>query len=192
MAIQLIVGLGNPGPQYVNTRHNAGAWLVETLAQQAGVSFSEQKKFLGLSCVISLQGRPCHLLFPTTFMNRSGLAVRAIAQFYKIMPESILVAHDELDLPVGTAKIKADGGHGGHNGLRDIIAHLGTNKFYRLRIGIGHPGHRNEVADYVLHPPGKAEREQIATALTKAIAVLPDLITGDEQKAMRVLHGDRL
>ena len=189
MAIQLIVGLGNPGPQYAGTRHNAGAWLVESLAKQAGVNFSEQKKFYGLHARVALQGQECHLLLPTTFMNRSGQAIRALAQFYKIPPEAILLVHDELDLPAGTAKIKWDGGHGGHNGLRDTIAHLGTHGFYRLRIGIGHPGQRSEVVDYVLHNPGKLEREQIDLALTKALMALPDLVKGDEQKAMRILHG---
>jgi PTH1 family peptidyl-tRNA hydrolase len=189
MAIQLIVGLGNPGPQYADTRHNAGVWLVEMLAKQAGASFSEQKKFYGLSARVSFQAQELHLLLPTTFMNRSGQAIRALAQFYKIPPEAILVAHDELDLAPGIARIKLDGGHGGHNGLRDTMAHLGTSRFYRLRIGIGHPGQRNQVVDYVLHNPAKAEREQIDAALTKTLAVLPDLIIGDEQKAMRLLHG---
>lgn len=188
MAIQVIVGLGNPGPQYADTRHNAGAWLVEMLAQQARITLSDQRKFLGFHGQITIQGHDCQLLLPTTFMNRSGQAVRAICQFYKIPPEAVLVAHDELDLPPGVARIKFDGGHGGHNGLRDIITHLGTSKFYRLRIGIGHPGQRNEVVDYVLHKPGKVEREQIDETLTKALIVLPDLITGDEQKAMRLLH----
>jgi len=188
MTIQLIVGLGNPGPQYADTRHNAGAWLVERLAKKADVNFSLQKKFLGLSARIVMQGQECHLLVPTTFMNRSGQAVGALCQFYKILPEAILVVHDELDLPPGTARIKFDGGHGGHNGLRDIMAHLGTGRFYRLRLGIGHPGKGNNVADYVLHPPSKVEHGQIEMQLDKALGILPELVAGDVQKAMRNLH----
>lgn len=189
MTIQLIVGLGNPGPQYANTRHNAGAWLIEMLAKQAGVSCSEQKKFHGATARIILAAQECHLLLPTTFMNHSGQAVRALVQFYKIPPEAVLIVHDELDLLPGMARIKLDGGHGGHNGLRDIIAQLGTSRFYRLRVGIGHPGQRNAVVDYVLHPPAKLEYEQIQAALQKTLTILPELVTGNAQKAMRLLHG---
>jgi PTH1 family peptidyl-tRNA hydrolase len=189
MAIQLIVGLGNPGPQYSDTRHNAGAWWVQDLSHAYGVKLQEQKKFYGLCARTLVQAKECWLLLPTTFMNHSGQAVRALAQFYKIEPQAILIAHDELDLPAGVARLKYGGGHGGHNGLRDIIAQLGTANFHRLRIGIGHPGERSEVLNHVLKVPAKAEREQINLALDRANQILPDFITGNEQKAMRELHG---
>ena len=149
--IQLIVGLGNPGREYENTRHNAGAIFIAQLANTCRASWQEEKKFSGLTTQVNLNNQPVRLLLPLTYMNRSGQSVGAIANFYKIAPESILVVHDELDLAPGTARLKLGGGHGGHNGLRDIISALGNqNTFTRLRIGIGHPGNAKMVADYVL------------------------------------------
>ncbi len=186
--ILLIVGLGNPGAEYEHTRHNAGAWFVMELAHSAHATLRHEPKLLGFHCATKLHSHPCHLLIPTTFMNHSGQSVQALASYYKIAPESILIAHDEIDLPVGDVRLKFDGGHGGHNGLRDIINHLNSNKFYRLRIGVGHPGNSKEVIDYVLHPPKKTEREQIDTALQNAQKVIPLVLAGEIQKAMHALH----
>ena len=186
--IQLIVGLGNPGAEYENTRHNAGAWFVLQLAQHAHATLRHESKFHGLHVLTRLNEQDCHLLIPTTYMNLSGKAVKAVSRFYKIPPESILIAHDELDLPVGESRIKFDGGAGGHNGLIDIINHLNTRQFYRLRIGIGHPGNSKEVVDYVLKPPRKSERELIDESLQKAFDSMPLLIEGQFQKAMHKLH----
>nr|MDQ2995055.1 aminoacyl-tRNA hydrolase [Pseudomonadota bacterium] len=157
--IKLIVGLGNPGPQYASTRHNVGAWLVEELARQHHTALRADTKFLGQYCKIRLGDQECLLLVPTTFMNLSGQSVKALAQYYKIAPEEILVAHDELDFPTGQIRFKHDGGHGGHNGLRDIISHLHSKTFHRLRIGIDHPGNRDDVVGYVLKPPRASEQE---------------------------------
>ncbi len=187
-AIRLIVGLGNPGREYEVTRHNAGFWWVDGLAAGKGATLAAEKKFHGLAARLSLAGREVWLLEPQTFMNRSGQGVAALAHFYKIAAEEILVAHDELDLPPGAARLKQGGGHGGHNGLRDIVAHLGTPNFWRLRLGIGHPGSREEVVNYVLNPPRREEREAIETALEKGLAVLPQMLAGDMQAAMLKLH----
>jgi len=188
-SIRLIVGLGNPGAEYEQTRHNAGAWVIERLARQEGISLSPDKKFFGLSGKGRINGQECYLLFPTTFMNRSGQAVAALANFYKISPTEILVVHDELDLPAGIAKFKTGGGHGGQNGLRDIIARLGNNNgFHRLRIGIGHPGDKSKVTGHVLGRASKAEQQSIDAAIDEAIRVLPDAIGGDLPKAMNRLH----
>jgi PTH1 family peptidyl-tRNA hydrolase len=186
--IQLIVGLGNPGADYEATRHNAGAWFVLELAHAANANLRHDTKFHGIHGSTRLQGHDVHLLIPTTYMNLSGQSIGALASYYKIPPEAILVAHDELDLPVGDVRLKFDGGHGGHNGLRDTIRHLGTNKFHRLRIGIGHPGNSKDVVDYVLKPPKKSEREQIDAALHDAQRALPSLLSGQFQKAMQELH----
>ena len=187
--IRLIVGLGNPGAEYEQTRHNAGAWLVERLARQEGISLSPDKKFFGLSGKGRIAGQECFLLLPTTFMNRSGQSVAALANFYKIKPNEILVAHDELDMPAGVAKFKIGGGHGGQNGLRDIIAQLGNQKdFHRLRIGIGHPGDKSLVTGHVLGRASKAEQQSIDHVIDEAICVLPDAISGDLAKAMNRLH----
>ncbi len=186
--IQLIVGLGNPGAEYEQTRHNAGAWFVMALARTAHATLRHEAKNQGLHCITKLDGHDCHLLIPTTFMNLSGQSVQAIASYYKIAPETILIVHDEIDLPVGSVRLKFDGGHGGHNGLRDIIRHLSTNKFYRLRIGVGHPGNSKEVIDYVLHPPKKTEREQIDAAILEGQRVLPLILKGQFQQAMQKLH----
>ena len=188
-AIKLIAGLGNPGAEYRGTRHNAGADFVAQLARNAGVELRADSKFFGLAGQLTLAGHDLRLLIPTTFMNRSGKAVAAIAGFYKILPEEILIAHDELDLPAGSARFKRGGGHGGHNGLRDIIPALGNNReFQRLRIGIGHPGHASKVTGYVLGAPGPADRQRIDECIDEAIAALPLLLDGDEVKAMTRLH----
>ena len=167
--IKLIVGLGNPGDKYTDTRHNAGEWLIERLARRFNVSLNPENKFFGKTVRTLLNGKEVRLLVPTTFMNLSGKAVGALASFYRIKPEEILVIHDELDLPAGTAKLKQGGGHGGHNGLKDIVAQLGNNNnFYRLRIGIGHPGHRDLVAGYVLNKPSPADRDALEKVLDEA------------------------
>lgn len=188
MGIQLIVGLGNPGPEYAKTRHNAGYWFIETLAQQMRATLQPESKFKSLTAQISLNGHSCRLLQPTTFMNLSGQATQAAANFYKIKPEEILVVHDELDLPAGSARLKLDGGHGGHNGLRDIMARLSSNQFYRLRLGIGHPGHKDQVHDYVLHKPSVSDMQLIIEAIDKSLIALPDIVAGDFNKAMNFLH----
>ncbi len=188
MTIQLIVGLGNPGNEYAATRHNVGYWFVDKLCEQSRVNLSPETKFKGLTATASLAGHSFRLLQPTTYMNRSGEATLAVANFYKIKPEEILVIHDELDLPVGTARLKLDGGHGGHNGLRDIIARLGTNQFYRLRLGIGHPGNRDDVHDYVLHRPSLSDKEKMIEAIDLALIALPDVLAGKLEKAMNYLH----
>ncbi|UTF61326.1 aminoacyl-tRNA hydrolase [Gilvimarinus sp. DA14] len=188
-AVQLIVGLGNPGSEYDRTRHNAGADLVSELARQAGTSLSPEKKFFGNTARINLGSRQVHLLIPTTFMNRSGQAIGALAQFYKIEPEAILVAHDELDLNPGVVRLKIGGGHGGHNGLRDTISALGNNKnFARIRIGIGHPGHASKVTGHVLKRAGSAEQQLIDESIDRAIDALPLAVNGEWNKAMHKLH----
>jgi PTH1 family peptidyl-tRNA hydrolase len=186
--IQLIVGLANPGAEYEKTRHNAGAWFIEELVDQISTTLRRTSQFQGLHCFTQIERNDCHLLIPTTFMNHSGQAVQALASYYKIAPTSILIVHDEIDLSVGEVRLKFGGGHGGHNGVRDVIRHLGTNEFYRLRVGVGHPGDSKEVVDYVLKPPKKEEREQIDLALQEANKILPLLLKGDYQKAMQQLH----
>ncbi|MFL1404240.1 aminoacyl-tRNA hydrolase [Marinobacter sp. M1N3S26] len=189
--IVMVVGLGNPGADYENTRHNAGALFVEALAREAGQTLRPERKYHGLYARIHWQGLDLHLLNPSTFMNRSGLSIKALADFFKIAPEQILVAHDELDLPPGTAKLKKGGGHGGHNGLRDTIAHLGTNSFQRLRIGIGHPGDSRQVTGYVLGRLGKRETEELNAVIDEIIRVLPDAANGKLPAAMNRLHSFR-
>ncbi len=186
--IKLIVGLGNPGREYEDTRHNAGFWWVDELARKHNASFKADGKFHGLVARATLHGQDVHLLKPQTFMNVSGRAVGALAQFYKIAPAQILVAHDELDLPPGSAKLKLGGGHGGHNGLKDIIAHLGTKEFWRLRLGIGHPGERTEVVNFVLNAPRKEEQVLIEEAMQRARDVAPLIIEGKLEAAMLKLH----
>lgn len=187
--IQLIVGLGNPGTQYENTRHNAGEDFVRELARAHGGHWQEDKKYFGLVSNITINARPVRLLIPTTFMNRSGQAVGALANFFKIPAEQILVVHDELDLPPGTAKLKKGGGHGGHNGLKDIISHLANNNnFCRLRIGIGHPGSAKLVADYVLKKAAPDDYAAIENSIMRAINVMPDAVSGQWQRAMLNLH----
>jgi len=187
--VQLIVGLGNPGPEYAQTRHNAGQDLVEELARQHNISLSSTPKFFGFSGRGNLAGQDVRLLIPTTYMNRSGQAVSAMAQFYRVPPEAILVAHDELDLAPGVARFKFSGGHGGHNGLRDIISALGNNKdFARLRLGIGHPGNAKLVADYVLKRAPAAENDLIQQGIERSLSVILDIVSGDWERAMRNLH----
>ena len=186
--IKLIVGLGNPGREYEATRHNAGFWWVDELARAQGANFKADNKFHGLVARVSLHGHDVHLLKPQTFMNVSGRAVVALALFYKILPDQILVVHDELDLPPGSAKLKLGGGHGGHNGLKDIIAHLGSKEFWRLRIGIGHPGERDQVVNYVLNAPRKEEQGLIEEAMQHAQEVAPLIIEGKMEAAMLKLH----
>jgi PTH1 family peptidyl-tRNA hydrolase len=187
-AIRLIVGLGNPGREYETTRHNAGYWWVDELARLQNLSFRSELKFHGLMARGQVHGHEVLLLKPQTFMNVSGRSVGALAQFYKISPAEILVAHDELDLPPGSAKLKLGGGHGGHNGLKDIIAHLGTKDFWRLRLGIGHPGERTEVANFVLNDPRREERGLIDEAMRRALEVAHLVIEGKTEAAMLKLH----
>lgn len=186
--ISLIAGLGNPGAQYEQTRHNAGFWFVDEIARQYGGQFRVESKFNAEICKLNVEGKEIWLMKPQTFMNRSGQAVRALANFYKIPFDQILIAHDELDLDPGVVKLKTGGGHGGHNGLRDLIAQLGDKGFHRLRLGIGHPGDRNQVVDFVLHRPSKDEQIEIERAIDNSVRVLPELMSGDWEKAMHKLH----
>ena len=187
--IKLIVGLGNPGSDYRGTRHNAGADFVEELARQCSISLQPDSKFFGMTGRVNLAGHDVRLLIPTTFMNRSGQSVASIAGFYRVSPEEILIAHDELDIAPGTARFKQGGGHGGHNGLRDIVPALGNSKnFHRLRLGIGHPGHASKVTGYVLGRPSQVDRTRIDAAIDEAISALPLLLAGDATKAMTQLH----
>lgn len=187
--IKLLVGLANPGPEYKNTRHNAGAWVVEELARVHNVVLKQEPKFYGLTGRILVNGQDLRLLIPATFMNLSGKAVSALAKFYQITPEEIMVAHDELDLPPGVAKFKKGGGHGGHNGLRDIISKQGNNKdFYRLRIGIGHPGHKDKVAGYVLGKAPASEQQCLDAAVDESVRCLDILLKDGLSKAQNRLH----
>lgn len=187
--VELIAGLGNPGDKYVHTRHNAGFWLLDALARRLGAEFVPEARFSGDTASGQFDGNRLRLIKPTTFMNRSGQAVGALARYFRIPPERVLVVHDELDLPPGVARIKRGGGHGGHNGLRDIIAAFGGDAgFLRLRLGIGHPGQADQVVDYVLRSPPAAERELIVEAIDRALAVLPQVVAGDTEKAMHRLH----
>jgi len=185
--IDLIVGLGNPGAEYEPTRHNAGFWFVEEIARLKGAHFRPENKFSAQVCKVNLEGRDIWLLKPTTYMNLSGQAVQKLASFYKIPVENILVAHDEIDLDPGTTRLKSSGGHGGHNGLRDIIAHMGKD-FHRVRIGVGHPGSKDQVVDFVLHRANKADQAAIDESMEDALRALPLLIEGSWEKAVNRLH----
>ncbi len=187
--LRLIVGLGNPGPRYADTRHNAGFWYVDAVAREYGGQFRPEGRFSAEVARVRIDGHELWLLKPQSFMNRSGLPVRRFLQFYKLDTAHMLVAHDELDLPPGAARLKQGGGHGGHNGLRDLFAHVGRD-FWRLRIGIGHPGQRGEVVDYVLHRPGAAEQQAIDSAIAAALAVTPLLAAGRFPLAMNRLHAE--
>jgi PTH1 family peptidyl-tRNA hydrolase len=187
-AINLIVGLGNPGEQYRHTRHNAGAYLVELLAAASGSTLKTSKKFHGEYAIANYQQQTYYLLIPNTYMNNSGDSVKAIQQYYNIIPPAILVIHDELDLAPGVARIKFAGGSGGHNGLKSIITQLDSQQFHRLRLGIGHPGNSNLVTSYVLATPNTAELALLKQAMATTQAVLPHLITGDIATAQQLLH----
>ncbi len=183
--IKMIVGLGNPGAQYTKTRHNAGFWLIDAIRNS---ELTPNNRFKGLVGEMLFGTQKVYLLMPETYMNKSGESVLALAHFYKILPQEILVVHDELDLPPGTARFKRGGGHGGHNGLRSIITHLGSKDFMRLRIGIGHPGHSSQVASYVLTKAPQAEETAIFDAIYNARHALPDFVAGEYEKAMNDLH----
>lgn len=185
--IQLVVGLGNPGADYVYTRHNAGFWFVDELARRFGGTFKPEKKFHGDMARIEIAGQDIRLLKPMTYMNRSGLAVRSAADFLKIPAGGILVAHDEIDLPTGALRLKQGGGHGGHNGLRDVSAHMGAD-YFRLRIGVGHPGNAKQVVDYVLKRPTKEEDILLARAIDAAADGFETLLREGLQKAQTKLH----
>ncbi|OOF56783.1 aminoacyl-tRNA hydrolase [Rodentibacter myodis] len=191
--IKLIVGLGNPGDKYAETRHNAGEWLVERLARRFNVSLTPENKFFGKTARTFINGKEVRLLVPTTFMNLSGKAVATLAGFYRIKPEEILVIHDELDLPPGSAKLKQGSGHGGHNGLKDIVAQLGNNNnFHRLRLGIGHPGHRDLVAGYVLNKPSPSDREVLEKVLDEATDCVELIFKDGIVKATNRLNGFKI
>jgi PTH1 family peptidyl-tRNA hydrolase len=189
--IKLIVGLGNPGPEHEEDRHNAGFWFVEAVARAHGGSFASETKFFGRVARARIGHEQVWLLEPTTYMNRSGLAVAALAGFYRIAPEQVLVAHDELDLLPGQVKLKKGGGSAGHNGLKDITARLGGPGFWRLRLGIGHPRSlqlNQQVADFVLHRPGRDDRQAIDEQIDRALACLPDAVAGHFEAATMKLH----
>lgn len=186
-AIRLIVGLGNPGEQYSHTRHNAGFWLVDQLANVSGSRLQAEAKFFGVAGKWAPHADKW-LLKPSTFMNASGKSVAALANYYKLTPAEICVVHDELDLPPGVSKLKWGGGHGGHNGLRDIHAALGTADYWRLRIGIGHPGNKAEVVHFVLKAAGREEQQAIDASMDKALTIMPLLAQGALEKAMLQLH----
>ena len=186
--IKLIVGLGNPGAEYEGTRHNAGFWWLDAVAQALGVQLQPDRSYHGLVARTSVAGHSLWLLEPQTFMNLSGKSVAALARFYKIAPDEILVAHDELDLPAGQIKLKRGGGHAGHNGLRDIHAQLGSSDYWRLRIGIGHPGVKSEVIHWVLQKPSPEQRRLIEAAIAHSLQALPALLHGDMAKATLLIH----
>ena len=186
-AIKLIVGLGNPGSKYEETRHNAGFLLLDELARSYSASFSTEKKFQGESGRTTISGCDVRLLKPTTFMNLSGESVGALANFYRIEAEQILVAHDELDIPPGHIKLKHGGGHGGHNGLRDIINHVGRD-FWRVRLGIGHPGDAKKVVSFVLRRAPKSETDLLQQGIDDVVREIPGIVAGEMEKAMQTLH----
>ncbi len=185
--IKLIVGLGNPGSKYEETRHNAGFFLLDSLARRYSATFSPEKKFHGEVARVGIGGADVRLLKPMTFMNLSGQAVQAISSFYRIDISQTLVVHDELDLPPGTVRLKRAGGHGGHNGLRDIIKHLGAD-FWRVRLGIGHPGDAKQVVNFVLQRAPKSEADLLDSAIDRVVDELAAIVSGDTAKAMQVLH----
>ena len=189
--LRLLVGLGNPGAEYLRTRHNAGFWFIDALAAREGARFGNETKLHGETARITLEGQQIWLLKPNTFVNKSGIAVASALRYWKIEPAEMLVAHDELDLPPGAARFKFDGGHGGQNGLRDIFAHLGHGAFHRLRLGIGHPGHKDRVTSWVLGRPGVADEEAILGAVGASLDVLPLVVRGEFNEAMKRLHTSR-
>lgn len=188
--LKIIVGLGNPGPEHLLTRHNVGFWLVDALAAKLGARFRSHTKFQGEFCRVAMGGDEITLLKPMTYMNRSGLSIRALTDYLKVSPAQTMVVHDELDLPVGEARFKLGGGHGGHNGLRDTITHIGPD-FWRLRLGIGHPGDKSEVIDYVLRRAPKEEEEKILAAVASSIEALDVFVDKGAERAMNWLHGSK-
>lgn len=192
-ALKLIVGIGNPGDQYAQTRHNAGIWFVEKLASQLGGTFKEEKKFFGRVATVWLDGRELRLLIPQTYMNESGKSVGALMNFFKIEPETALIAHDEIDLPIGVIRFKQGGGLAGHNGLRDITRSLaGSQDYNRLRIGVGHPGGKAEVIGHVLGKASSDDKSVIGACIAEALACLPMAANGDWEKAMNRLHNFKI
>jgi len=189
--LRLLVGLGNPGAEHQRTRHNAGFWFIDALAQAHGARFGMESKLHGETAKITLDGQALWLLKPATYMNKSGIAVQSALRYWKIEPEEALVVHDDLDLPPGAARLKFDGGHGGQNGLRDIMAHLGHGGFHRLRLGIGHPGDRNRVTSWVLGRAGVDDENAILDAVGRSLDVLPLAVRGDFNEAMKKLHTSR-
>jgi peptidyl-tRNA hydrolase, PTH1 family len=187
-SFQLLVGLGNPGPEHALQRHNVGFWWLDALALACDARFGFETKLHGESARVRIDGHPLWLLKPTTYMNRSGQSVAAALRYFKIEPEQMLIAHDDLDLPAGTSRLKFDGGHGGQNGLRDILAQLGHGRFHRLRFGIGHPGHKDKVTPWVLGRPGKDDQAAMLRAVDDALDVLPQLVAGNLNEAMKRLH----
>lgn len=187
MSLKLLVGLGNPGSQYEATRHNVGAWWLQAAAHHLGCELRKEKKFFGLFGECRLNGQKIMCLLPTTYMNQSGRAIASVAKFYQLEAEEILVAHDELDLPPGLLKLKKGGGHGGHNGLRDIIPQLGAD-FYRLRLGIGHPGDKHLVTNYVLARPSLGDQKLICNTIDNTLYELSTMAAGNWEAAMNVLH----
>jgi len=186
--IRLLVGLGNPGPEYEDTRHNAGFWFIDAVARELKTSLAPERSYFGLVARVNLREGPVWLLEPMTFMNLSGKSVGALARFFKIAPGEILVAHDELDLLPGQVKMKLGGSHAGHNGLKDIQAALGSADFWRLRLGIGHPGVKAEVVNYVLRKPMAEQREAIDKSIAQGVSALDLLIEGDMERALMKVH----
>ena len=186
--IALIAGLGNPGPGYKGTRHNAGFWFIDELSQHYSLDFKLESRFQGEVANAQIKGLPIRVLQPVTFMNESGQSVASLMRYFAIEPGSLLVVHDDLDLEPGVARLKEGGGHGGHNGLRDLIRHLDSNDFVRLRLGIGHPGHPDDVTDYVLHAPPAGQRSAILDAVSRAVALIEPMINGDHAAVMNELH----
>lgn len=187
--LRLLVGLGNPGPSYIETRHNAGQWFIEAIAHDFNINLKPEKKFFGLLGKGTIGNQEVMLLVPTTFMNRSGQAIASLCNFYKILPDQLLIAHDELDFDPGTIRLKQGGGHGGHNGLRDTIQSLAQQKnFHRLRIGIGHPGNAKAVSNYVLKKASASDQDKIYASIDESIRYLPEMLNGNWQKAMNHLH----
>jgi PTH1 family peptidyl-tRNA hydrolase len=186
--IKLFVGLGNPGPEYEQTRHNAGFWWLEDLARELKLTLTLDKSYFGLVARTTVKGESVWLLEPRTFMNLSGKSVAALARFFKIKPEEILVAHDELDIVPGQLKLKFGGSHAGHNGLRDIHAQLGSGDYWRLRIGVGHPGVKSEVINWVLKKPSQEHRASIEEAMVRSLQAVPALLAGEMEKATMLIH----
>ena len=186
--IALIAGLGNPGLGYKGTRHNAGFWFIDELSQHYPLDFKLESRFQGEVANVQIKGLSIRVLRPGTFMNESGQSVASLMRYFAIEPASVLVVHDDLDLEPGVVRLKEGGGHGGHNGLRDLIRHLDSNDFVRLRLGIGHPGHADDVTDYVLHAPPAGQRSAILDAVSRAVALIEPMINGDHAAVMNELH----